>query len=83
LLEQRRPALLHFWFGTLGPMRRHLSPALLEAYQHWCERGDTAVLSQAVERARNHWQSLVDDLLGYHRRGRMPDVVAMIESRPF
>ena len=83
LLEQGRPALLHFWFGTLGPMRRHLSPTLVEAYRQWCDAGDVGVLSGVVARARAHWQSLVDDLLEEGGSGRGPDVVAMIEARPF
>ncbi len=82
LLEQGRPELLHFWFGTLGPMRRHLSPRLVEAYQRWRETGDVEVLSVAVAEAREHWQGLVDALLAVRDEAPEQDVVAMIESRP-
>ncbi len=81
LLEKDRPELLHFYFGTLGPMRRHLSPSLYAAYLKWHESGDLDGIASATAQARRHWRQLLDDVLGLN--GNADDVSRLIEARTF
>ncbi len=84
LLEQGRPELLHFHFGTLGPMRRHLSPTLVAAYRQWDADGDAEALARAAKQARNHWRRLMDELLAMAPAADDADgISALIEARTF
>jgi len=83
LLAQDRPELLHFHFGTLGPMRRHLSPTLVAAYREWLAEGDLEPLAQASRRAEAHWRQLMDDLLAMPGARQAEAISALVEARTF
>lgn len=66
LLEREEPAAIHFWFANLVGMRRQLAGDLVEAYQAWLARGDTAPLAAAAARGREHWSATARELLALH-----------------
>ncbi|WP_457673097.1 Sfum_1244 family protein [Thiolapillus sp.] len=68
LLREANPASLHFYAGNLSGMRRHLFPALTEAYGRWQETGDMAALVAVVDGARDHWLDLARDMMALHQR---------------
>ncbi len=82
LVEAGRPELLHFYFGTLGPMRRYLSPTLQDAYQQWRDSGDIDRLAIAAGGAKAHWKQLMDDILGLGN-GAAEELSRLIEARAF
>lgn len=83
LLESGRPELLHFYFGTLGPMRRHLSPSLYSAYLRWHETSDMKSMVSAAVQARRHWRQLLDDILALGSDVDADEVSGLIEARIF
>jgi len=84
LLEQQRPASLHFYFGNLSGMRKQIYPALLQAYEHWVECGDRGKLQRQVAAGRQHWQKVADELMQLHE-GRVKkawtDMETLIEQK--
>ena len=56
-------ASLHFYFGNLTAMRKHLAPKLIEAYKHWNESGKSDQLQQVVDRSKSHWLGLSKQLI--------------------
>ncbi len=58
LIANNNAASIHFYFGNLTAMRKHLAPSLLEAYQQWHENGDLSQLENLIPRAKEHWQTL-------------------------
>ncbi|MDH3716173.1 MAG: hypothetical protein OET44_20270, partial [Gammaproteobacteria bacterium] len=62
LLRDFRPAALHFYFSTLGPLRKSLQPSLINAYDLWRETQQLAQLQQLVERSAEHWLSVAKQL---------------------
>lgn len=58
LLDQAKPAALHFYFSNLTSMRKDLSPGLLAAYEIWKITGSTHELKQVARRATTHWSDL-------------------------
>jgi len=54
LLKNNNPASLHFYFGNMAAMRKKLSPALYEAYEHWHKTADLAQLQSLVEVHKKH-----------------------------
>jgi hypothetical protein len=59
-------AAIHFYFGNLTNMRKHLFPSLLVAYDAWREGGGVAPLRELAERGRLHWQQVADEMLALH-----------------
>ncbi len=68
LLEQARPELLHFYFGTFSPMRRLLFPRLLGGYRHWQDTGDLGPLRAAVEAGSDHWRGVMETAIALHEQ---------------
>ncbi len=66
LLKDRQEASIHFYMANLTSMRKHIFPALTDAYDTWLDSGDTAALESLVEISRNHWQGLADEMLALH-----------------
>lgn len=83
LLAEGRQEMIHFWFGTLGPMRRFMLPRLLGAYQRWLDDRDLSPLEVAVEASREHWQALYDELLQQHDALDTDGVIRLVEERRF
>lgn len=67
LLEQGNHASLHFYLDNLKTIRRELFPALLSAYQQWCESGDPEPLRTLAADAVPHWQRCADGMLSRFR----------------
>jgi hypothetical protein len=49
-------------------MRKHLFPALTEAYDAWRGAGGTEPLATIAEQGRRHWLALGRDMLARHAR---------------
>lgn len=58
LIANNNPASIHFYFGNLTAMRKHLAPSLLEAYKTWHENDDISQLEALVAQSKDHWQKL-------------------------
>lgn len=63
LLEKESEPSLHFYFGNLTHMRKHLSPSLMDAYRHWQETGNRARLDELADRNEAHWSQLTEEIL--------------------
>ncbi len=84
LLDKDRPASLHFYFGNLSGMRKHIYPALLKAYAHWVECGDPGQLRQQIEAGRQHWLQVAGELVQLHDtrvRTAWTDMETLIEQK--
>jgi hypothetical protein len=84
LLEQEQSASLHFYFGNLSGMRKHIYPALLQAYEHWVECGDRGKLQRQVETGRQHWLQVANELMQLHEgrvRKAWTDMETLIEQK--
>ncbi len=62
LLNNNNAASIHFYFGNMTAMRKHLAPALLSAYDKWHEKGDLTALEQLAAKSQQHWQKLADEV---------------------
>lgn len=84
LLEQERPASLHFYIGNLSGMRKQIYPALLQAYAHWVECGDRSELQRQAEAGRQHWLQVANEIMQLHE-GRVTkawtDMETLIENK--
>lgn len=67
LLQSNDPARLHFYFGSLSAMRKEMSPALMQAYQHWSEKNSLKLLNKEVERSQTHWREVAQETLTLFR----------------
>ncbi len=63
LIEDDNHASLHFYMGNLTAMRKDLFPGFAQAYQHWHESGDIAVLQHFVALSANHWIEVGEHML--------------------
>ncbi|MDY6980964.1 MAG: hypothetical protein SV201_13880 [Pseudomonadota bacterium] len=63
LLEKENEPSLHFYFGNLTHMRKHLSPSLMDAYRHWQETGNLSKLEEMADRNEEHWSQLTEEIL--------------------
>ena len=68
LLEQGNHASLHFYLDNLKTIRRELFPALIAAYQQWCETGDPQPMATLTAEAVPHWQHCANTLLAEYRQ---------------
>ncbi len=58
LLRVNNPASIHFYFGNMTAMRKHLAPGLISAYQEWHETGKFDQLEQLISKSEVHWRGL-------------------------
>jgi hypothetical protein len=63
LLERQQDASIHFYMANLTSMRKHIFPALQDAYNAWLETGDIAKLEKLVDKSRDHWQNIASEML--------------------
>ncbi|MDH5612381.1 MAG: hypothetical protein OEY66_08005 [Gammaproteobacteria bacterium] len=68
LIEQNNQASIHFYFGNLTNMRKHIFPSLQAAYQQWQTSNDISPLKQAVKNSLGHWQNIATLMLSLHNR---------------
>ncbi len=60
LLDGNKPASLHFYFGNMTAMRKHLAPALMKAYEYWYETDDLSQLQKLAKQSQSHWQKVAE-----------------------
>jgi len=58
LLDKTNSESIHFYFGNMTAMRKHLAPSLINAYEHWHETGNFDLLNECLEYSQTHWQNL-------------------------
>lgn len=68
LIEQNNRASIHFYFGNLTSMRKHIFPSLQAAYQQWQTSNNIEPLKQAVKNSQNHWQNIATQMLSLHNQ---------------
>ena len=68
LLTQQNPASLHFYFGNMTAMRKHLAPALIEAYEYWHKTDDLSQLQTVANQSQSHWQSVAESVAALFAR---------------
>jgi hypothetical protein len=68
LIEQNNKASIHFYFGNLTNMRKHIFPSLQAAYQQWQTSNDIGQLKKAVKNSANHWQNIASQMLSLHNQ---------------
>jgi len=81
LLKANKPASLHFYFGNMTAMRKHLAPTLMQAYEHWYEKDDLSQLQKIAERSQSHWQNIADGVVElYEKSPEAEPIEAFIKS---
>jgi hypothetical protein len=68
LLQDNRPASLHFYMANFTAMRRELFPSFIQAYKIWSNSGRTEAMLKLIETAQVHWLKLARGMLEIHRR---------------
>ncbi len=63
LVARDNRASLHVYFSNFGGLRKHLFPALLDAYGRWQQDRNTKPLREAIDRGRDHWHRVASDAL--------------------
>ncbi len=74
-LKNKSSASLHFYFGNMTAMRKHLAPSLVEAYEVWNETGDTSALIERSTKLEAHWVSLADKVKQEYLQSQMAEPV--------
>jgi len=80
LLQRRQTASIHFYFANLNSMRKYLYPALVAAYEGWCQGERFAELKKQMLAGKAHWQALCEDVLLLADSEGNPDIKS-IERR--
>lgn len=70
LLEKNEQASMHFYFANLTNMRKHIFPALMQAYQQWCDSGDVKAIEKTVNDTLNHWRDMAQRMIELHRQDK-------------
>jgi hypothetical protein len=86
LVSNGKDASLHFYFANLTNMRKHLSPALTQAYETWVTRGGRDAIEELVPMSETHWFELAKQMLDIYRNN--PDDFAnrlqiLVENNKF
>ncbi len=68
LIEQQNIPSLHFYMGNLSAMRKEICPSIMVAYKNWCNDSDFEKLMQWVDKAMQHWESVMNDVIAMHER---------------
>lgn len=70
LIENNNHASIHFYFANLTHMRKHIFPALIEAYNQWCENKKISTIENTVTNTLNHWQTISQQILDLHKHNK-------------
>ena len=70
LIADENPARLHFYFGSLSPMRKEMAPRLMQAYSEWSEKGSLNPLESIIPESLEHWQSASSEVLALYAENR-------------
>lgn len=77
LVADNKPAAIHFYFGNMTAMRKHLAPDMVEAYERWHEMSDLGALERLADVSFQRWRGLAEQVMDLYSRS--PDAEA-IES---
>lgn len=81
LLKDNKPASIHFYFGNMTAMRKHLAPALIEAYEYWHKTNDLSPLQTLAEQSQSHWQDLAEAVIVlFEKSSEAEPIEAFIKS---
>ena len=84
LLDPLQIPSLHFYFANLSGMRKHIYPALFDAYQHWIAQDDLSPLQVQIAAGREHWLQVARELLDLHASrvtSAWQDMESLIEEK--
>lgn len=70
LIARQDGASLHMYIANLNNMRKHIYPALLEAYEQWLDEQDWTPLNTLVEDQRETWLQLARHALQHYAQHR-------------
>ena len=68
LIENNNHASIHFYFANLTNMRKHIFPALMSAYNKWCETRNINSIQQTVSTSLDHWKNISEQILALHQQ---------------
>ncbi len=68
LIKNNNKASIHFYFANLTNMRKHIFPALMDAYNKWCKNKKISIIEQTVVASADHWQYVAQQLLVLHQQ---------------
>lgn len=68
LLARREDAPLHFFFANLTNLRKHLFPALTQAYEAWVAQRRHEIFDDLLATSQPHWNQLAQQVLDIFRR---------------
>ena len=71
-------ASLHFYFGNMTAMRKHLAPGLVNAYEAWNKTGDTSALLAISTQLETHWLSLADKVKQAYQQSQNAEPIEML-----
>ena len=78
LIKNKDDASLHFYFGNMTAMRKHLAPRLVEAYEVWHKTGDYDLLINASQTLQNHWKGLAQAVMGLYNQSPEAESIEML-----
>ena len=73
LIEKGSEASLHFYFGNMTAMRKHLAPELVNAYEAWHESGSLEPLKE--ESQRQDWQGIAQGAMARFKEAASADTI--------
>lgn len=68
LIENNNEASIHFYFANLTHMRKKIFPALVKAYNLWCQSKKISAIEQTVAASVNHWHNIAQQMLALHQQ---------------
>ncbi len=75
-------ASIHFYFGNMTAMRKHLAPSLIEAYEHWHKTTNLDLLEKILMDSSSHWQTLAKEVTTlFSQSADAQPIEALIKSR--
>jgi len=81
LLEANNPASIHFYFGNMTAMRKHLAPSLLDAYENWHASGGLDQLQALAQRSEEHWQQLAGKIIDVYKDSAKAEAIEAVITK--
>ncbi len=82
LLKNCNEASIHFYFGNMTAMRKHLAPSLINAYESWHKTKDSSLLDECLINAQLHWNVLAADIKKHYEYSKDASLIeALIKER--
>ena len=77
LLKNNSKASLHFYFGNMTAMRKHLAPSLVDAYTHWHENDDLSQIQTLVNKSQGHWLAVMNEVDTLYKKSKEADQIEL------